>query len=369
MTTKRVVEIAIWLTLLFSASSACAATWSEHVTVPVSLQYETNPNLEATGSHHVWRLNGSPGINILAVQDLNQWNANFTLRVERSTDKVVLPDREDPAATVGWKHEFERGEFGITASYEQSSSRSSVLKDTGLVVPKDGNQTNKSIAVHWLRALSEVMSLSVGGDVAKYSYSGVSLPGNTTRSLNAKLNYSWSEQLMPYVYVDYSRFEPDLGDHTIHMKGMLGFDWFANEYLSYGLEWGLNNTSTGGSGATDWQGAARMQYAGERFSANLGASRTTESSGAASSISSDQVTGRWSYVLTDFDSAGLDFSWRKNLGTSSAENHDLNVWYGRELNAFWVLRLNCGYRQNKTELTSADDKVIGATITYATPNF
>lgn len=358
------------LALLLMGHGACAATWSEQTNLPVTLAYDTNPRMASSNYHSAWRLNSAPGVKLSAVNGLDELSADLMLRVERSTNKTEVIDREDPSASIGWMHAFEKGQLGVTGKYEEASSRASELDDTGQVQLTDGTRTTKALAVHWQWLLSEKTSLALNGDYRKLEFSGTGKTGNKTRSIIARLDYALSDRLAPYISATYARFQPDAaGSETKSITGLVGTTWLASDSLSYGAYWGLNRTSVESSGETQWQGGANAAYVGDRMIANLAYTRSSGSSGSSNSITSDYLVGKLAYDLTELDHVGMDLSWKKILGDRPAENFQLSAWFGRALTMDWSVKVSADYKWHETDSGSANAKVIGATVTYATPNF
>lgn len=350
-------------------SPVLSATWTKGVTLPVTLEFDTNPAMAANSPHGVWRLKGSPGISLDAVQGLDQWTADVKLQVERSSDKTIVLDREDPNVTVAWKRLLEKGELGITGHYVEASTRLSEFQDTGLVT-KDGSRTTESISAYWTRAISERLTLLLNGEYRKLKYDAGNQTGNKNQSVTGRLNYSLTENLTPYVTVSFSRFAPDGGGgDTKSLAGLGGLGWQLNDKLSGDVQLGLNRTSTGSADKVDWQGAATIDYVDERSKYLLSYSRTTGSAGASSSITADRVNGTWVHNLNEIDSVGVALNWRKNRGANPIENRSLNAWYGRDISQGWNVRLSCEYKDTDRGSGSAIARIFGATLTYSTPDF
>jgi hypothetical protein len=357
------------LTLLSISGSVLAAAWTEGGTFPLTLQFDSNPAMSASSPHGVWRLKGSPGIKVTAVQDFDQWTADIKLQVERSSDKAIVLDREDPNATIAWRREFEKGEFGISGHYDEASTRFSEFQDTGLVT-KDGSRTTEVVSAYWTRALSERFALLLNGEYRKLKYDAGTLTGNKSQSVTGKLNYSLSNSFSPYMTVSFSRFQPEGGGgDTRSVTGMVGLGWQVSDQLTSDLQLGLNKTSTNGADTIGWQGGATADYVTARSKYRLAYARTTGSAGASSSITSDKVSGSWAYNLNELNTLGADVSWRKNRSAIPVENRNFSAWYGRDIAQDWNFRLSCEYKDTDRGGSSAIARVIGATVTYTTPNF
>lgn len=62
------------------------------------------------------------------------------MHVLRSSDTAVVDNREDPDVSLGWQRQTEREQFGLLARYNESSTLSGTVLDTG-VVTTDGTQS------------------------------------------------------------------------------------------------------------------------------------------------------------------------------------------------------------------------------------
>ena len=162
--TEKVFKKLAVIALLFFSIQAQALVVLQQASLSLGTEYDSNPSLSSKNKQSVWRYLANPSYKISAVQDQDRWYMNGGLTIERSSDKRISSDREDPNIRVGWEREYERGKFGIVGSYDKTSSRVSEFKNSGLV-SGDGNSTTKSIGINWSRLLSEKLSLTTGSQL------------------------------------------------------------------------------------------------------------------------------------------------------------------------------------------------------------
>ena len=355
--------------LLLMAQPALAVTWSQEISVPLEENYDTNPLMTSSNATSVWRSIISPHYILTGVKDLNRWYADATLRVERTSDQDVSINREDPALTLGWKHEMEKGEFGFRLHYDEASSRTTQLLETGQVVGADATRVSKSVGVDWEKYLTEKMSLALTAETNKVTFTGGTTPDYRSHMASANLGYIWSERLEPFLQLSLYRYEPQDNQAPTNLyTAVAGVKLKASERMDITVNGGLNR-STGASQDTGWQGGVDMNYVAEKHQWRLGLLRSLAPAGNGGFIESDQAIGSWGYELSDRSRTGLDLSLRKNHGDSQSETSRIGAWYAYELNSFWNFRASCSHRESSNSGLNANANVLGLTLTFTHPDF
>jgi len=344
------------------------------VSVPVSVEYDSNPGLVSTSAKGVWRTRAIPDLKLIREAGADVWNAGLGLALEQSSDTRISANRQDPSLSLGWKRLNPKGELSLNAGYEQASSRTTELTGSGLVGP-DSTRTAKTLLGTWSRTLSDRASLSLDGNYRDYRYSGVGLTDYTTVGGGVTLNYAWNERVDPFVQLSATHYSPQgAGVSAANLSSaVIGVKWQAGERLTWSFQGGANHTRGTGSGGTSsngWQGDASLHFAGERLDLSLDAGHTVSASGIGGFESANQFMGHCSYALNDKLLAGADLVVRDNQGAIPNGTRQLSLWTTRELTPFWSLRLGYLYKQLDNHAAgNASGYVIGLTLTYTHPDF
>ena len=72
----------------------------QKATIPFDTQYDSNPTL-SSNKQSIWRYTVTPTYSLAAVEGQNRWYTNVGLSVQRSSDKKVSQDRQDPNLDIG----------------------------------------------------------------------------------------------------------------------------------------------------------------------------------------------------------------------------------------------------------------------------
>lgn len=356
------------LLMLALAQSAFAVTWVQQMSVPVALDYDTNTKMLPSDAKSIWRSTLSPHYLLTGVQGLNQWYADATMRIERTSDQAVSLNREDPSLDFGWRRELETGQVGIRLHYDEASSRVSQLDETGRS-GSDNSRVSKSVTVDWQKQLSEKLSFSLSAETKKMTFDGGASPDSKSHSANATLSYLWSERIEPYLQAAVNRYQPEGGASATNFYSLVaGLKWKIDDRLEAHFNGGANKIS---SSVQDngWQAGADFTYQAEKSSFTAGLVRSLKPSGNGGFIESDQLNGGWSYMLSDRSKAGLDAGMRKNHGGNQSETKRFTAWYSRELTPIWNLRASILHKTSNNASQDAGGNVLGLSLVYSPPDF
>jgi hypothetical protein len=357
------------LSLCFPAS-ASAVTWQHSVTLPLSLEYETNPRLSEDNRQSVRRTILQPDYSLTGTQGTEQWFARAKLNIERSSDTSISADREDPLIDLGWVHEYETGQFGLTAHFDKRSTRLSEFEDTGLLV-EDNTRRTRSLAVEWRNALSDRYSLAVNADITKVTFDEATADLNEYRNeaISAQLGYSLDEQTESFARLSLSRFDPDTASSETDFRSLaIGITRSLNNRFSISGSAGINDTS-GASNESGWQAMLDMEYLTERTRSQFSLSRTRSPSGAGVINEANQVTAGWTYGLSEWADIGVDVNWRENLDANPGQTILLRANYNRQISRHWDFRLSAQHRNRDDEIINASSNSLTASLIYKLTDF
>jgi hypothetical protein len=175
-----------------------AGEWEQSISLPATIEHDTNLPLATTNKQGVSRLIVVPAYSLVGTYGLDELKAGLGLRVERSSDQRISIDREDPNLLFGWRRQTETGEFGLTATYQEVSSRAAELENTGGIAP-DSTQKTGSLKGLWRSAVTERSTLSTDADYKMVSYDGGTQTDYKNLVAGISWNYTWSERIEPFL--------------------------------------------------------------------------------------------------------------------------------------------------------------------------
>lgn len=372
-----------WLILLVSILFLCVATNAfattvQSLTLPLTFEYESNLQLSATNEQSINRIVLVPNYLISVNQGTEQWFARASLRLERSSDQTISQNRNDPSLNLGWTHDYEAGQFDVSALVNKQSTRVSEFTDSGLV-NADNTRNTRTFTLNWLNSLSERTSLALNGVITNVAFDRLattSLVDYRNESVNAKLSYDLSEKVGTFTQLSFSRYKPeDASNINSEIKSFdIGLTWNVNERFNVTTSAGANEIKSesniqGTSNNKSWQAILNTQYTTLQTNSHLSLSKSYLPSSTGSIYETNQLTAGWSYNLSEKEEFILDFSWRKNFIPNKAVTKSLIANYIRQISLSWDFRLSAEHRNRDDILTSASSNSIMASIIYNLPDF
>lgn len=358
--------------LLFSFTANTYATIEQSVTLPLTLEFESNPTLSSTNEQVISRLVLVTDYSVLVNQDTEQWLAEASVRFEKSSDQAISQDRNDPSLNLGWTHNYETGQFGLTTFLSEQSTRVSEFTDSGLL---SGDNTRKTrvISANWLNSLSERASLSLNGSVTKVEFDGLATAGLVNfrnESFNTSFNYALSEQTEVYTQLFYSRYKPE-GANVLNSETQgfnLGMTWNVNEKFNMGVSAGTNEVKSTAR-TKSWQAALNMQYTTPRTNSQFSLSRSQSPGSTGSITENNQMIADWSYNLSEKEELTFSGRWGENLTPNKTETKSLEAKYTRQISLLWNFSLSGIHRNRNDAATSVSSNSIMAGLIYNLSDF
>jgi hypothetical protein len=357
--------------------SAHAASLTHDVSLPLLAEYDSNPFLSSSDEEEsIWRYTARPGYKLNITNDRDLWFLDASVLVQRSSNRNILDDREDPKVVVGWKRDFERSTFDIDAAYEESATRLVELTGSG-IVGNDITQRGRSIGANWLGSLSERLTLGINADYLEVDYdqNDSGFADYTNAVVGSILTYSVNERMDTTLEVSHSRLRSDLDDDIPGASGdtnltgvLIGMNYKLSDRLSWFIKGGANKVS-GDVSDTNWQGSLGTVYTAERILASAQLKRAQVASGIGGFIESDDLAILYSYALSDLSRVGFDFNWYK-VQSSSIQDLDyelrqLGGFYERQLSNEWQARVTAVKKDAEFNQNDADANIIGFSIIYS----
>ncbi len=375
MISRTTIKKLFFLGCIVVATQAQALVVLQQVIVPFGVEYDSNTQLSPDNKQSIWRYTSTPTYTISAVDGQNRWFSSFGLRLQRSSNKEISVDREDPVLAVGWERELERGSFKLFGNYEKNSIRAVELKRTGLI-NSDGDQTTKSINAEWSRLLTERLTFTLGGKLLKTLYSVGDNVDYTNYGLDSTLGYKLNEKINTFVKITYLKYKPDDNFEDINSQNYTGgVNIEVSPSLSFSASAGWNHLSTAGN---TFIASTGFKYSVDRHAVNGVLERFVDA-GNGDSQRSERFVLAYLYQISDKSKIGSNFSFQKNsfLATNQAtgplgDNKIMNLGaiYTRDISERWAMNLTAGFiRQKVSNQNAANAEIAGISFVYNTPQF
>ena len=359
--------------LLFGVPNAFAGTLQKTVSLPLAVEYESNPQMTSSG-RSVWRTSVSPTLKLDYVMDIDELSANLGVNEVRSSDTAVSANRTDPSVLLSWQRLMSRGKFSLSGRYDRASTRTTEFQDTGYVLT-DSTRTAKSMYADGQYLISERTNLVGHVEYDRITFSNNSLNSNSglnnykTTSGNVTLNYSWSDRIQPFFALYATHYEPDgvvLSSSTQYM-GQAGFKWLFSEAWDTTVFAGAQSSS-GGSSAAGGVGGIDVHHAGDRSDMDFKLSHSVTPSGLGGFVKADQASGNWSYSLSERNKTGADLLWRKNYDLNQVTSSLVGLWFSHDLSQSWSTKLYYWHKtHDQYNITHSDE--IGLSLVYLRSDF
>ncbi|WMW03541.1 hypothetical protein [Pseudomonas entomophila] len=366
----RTTSVATALLMLPYTGLAQASIWQSSVVVPTTVEYDSNPLLLTSDEKGVMRTIIEPRYSLVGTFDRDEWRLGLGAHVLHSSDTSVLGNREDPDLSLGWRRETERGHFGLSGQYIESSTLSGTVLDTG-VVTTDGTQKLSTLTADWSYALSERGTLDNETTYNHARYDIPSLTGFDEYANTLKYTYAWSERTDVFTSMRVRRYEPEQTSAgavaTNSYTPTIGMKYQFSDQLETVVHLGVSQVS--GSGQRRGEGGVLLNYRGLRTDASLSAERSTVASAEGGFAELDMIRGSWSYALSELNRVGVDAAWQDSKGQTPNTLQTYSIWGSRQFSPFWDLRLSLMYKERQQNGSpDAQATIAGLTLTYRFPD-
>ncbi|MDX1914174.1 MAG: hypothetical protein SFU55_01215 [Methylophilus sp.] len=336
--------------------------------LPLTTNYDSNIQMVNSNEKSVVTYAASPRLVLIAQDDLNRINLDAMMLLQKSSDRRISADRDDPSLSLGWQRDFSRGQLLLTSGYSKSSTRTTELNRSGLVAA-DGSSISKSVNLGLNYLLTDRYTLSTGLGYQSQDYTSIGLIDYTSKTISAKLSYLYSPTLAPFIQTSLNRYEETgVTSGSRNSKSTsAGFNYQANDKLNMVASAGVNQISSGGRG---WIGAFSLGYLlDDRSSINASIARTVSPSGLGGFEKADSMFVNYTHELSAKDRVGADFGWNINRSINESRNKQFSAWYRREISQDWSLRANTQYRTLENGVQQADGYLVGLSVEFQYPNF
>jgi len=370
--------------LIISGLNVCsvsAAEWSLTSTLAPSFNYDDNVFMSENEQGSVQYLL-SPTLSIKRALETSEIDLSVGYNINRYVSFSEL-DRQDPFARLNSTFSTERSNYGLAASYQQSSSRSTAEEDTGDFTT-ESSLTTETISPSYSYQLTERNLLSIGGSYSTRTYSTTDFSDNEIKSLNSGWQHQFSERLSGGLTASVSNYQSDgvtgtTDDDNYSLSTTMTYRlselWQVNGQLGIRK---LNSRNTDNVGFTQSNSSsgssfnfnARRQSELGLFSVGLSRSLSPSSTGDVNE--QDRFNVSWSRELTEQLSTSMSASYQQSTSAidegSSDERENINFSPAIKWQFDRNLGLNVGYnyRQQKEseENTNVSSNSVMATLIY-----
>jgi hypothetical protein len=370
-------------TLLFAAGVAGAAGAVAQtprivsVTVPMEVEYDSNPNMAIGNTPSTTWLRVRPSITATQVQGNDQYSLEGALSAEKSSNSDVAEDRLDPRLRGQWKHADGVNTSQLALLMERQALRALGIRDH-VPVGVDGSRTLYAISGAWTRDLSDRMSVSgdLRQDWEQYSIDTISDARHTTGALRLTRleneRRSWYGTVNAQLYRSDSRQDPVLGtvggDRSNVAGALVGVNQLLTERMRLDASVGWMHFDQPITD-DDWQGSVRLEYAGEKW---LTSAELSRYAGVNTTIRgllvTEEVRVRARYAFSSLMRVDFDFGHSNELAANSKRSI-VNLALVRQLSPAWELSVRASRRQQEVLGGTATSNLLALLLVYSAPDF
>jgi hypothetical protein len=347
------------------------------VTVPVEIEHDSNPAMVVRNPRSTTWLRAKPTVSMTQVQGTEEYFLEGGLSAEKSSNSEVAEDRIDPRLRARWRHSGELNSGHVEALLDRRSFRSVDIREpipTGV----DGSRTLLALTGAWTRELSARTSVSANVRQAWERYNVDTTPDFRYTTGSARLTHQLNERRGLYAGVNGQLYRSDdrqdpvvgpvRGTRSKVAGTFVGVTQQFSERVRADVNAGVVHFSEPVSD-TDWQGAIRTEYTGERW---RGAVDLSRSPGVNSTLGGLEVTNtvrlNLRYAVDPLTHVNLDVGHSKGRADTSRRSLASVAWT-RQLSPAWELAVRASRHQQRAVAGTAKANLVAVTLTYSAPNF
>lgn len=345
-----------------------AGAWHQSVSLPATLEYDSNPSMQASDKESIWRARAMPNFSTVGTYGRDELTAGLSLNIERSTDQRISEARQDPGLSLGWARQTETGGFGLRAGYDEVSTRVAEQLES-VLISTDGTRSTLLFGGDWRHALNELLMLNSDVGYRDVSYDKGSFTDYANLSASVGLDYAMTERLTPFARLSASRYEPDSGSSSSNNFGaVVGLNWTLSDQFTGSGNLGMSRV-TGAGENTGWQGGLNLRYEELRSAWTISLGRSVDAGGEGGYAETDHLSGNWSYSLDDKSQFSANLIRREYRGATPSTYNQLGIGYGREISSFVSFNAGVQHRQRSSDLSQdAAGNMITFSMSYSHPD-
>lgn len=345
------------------------------LTVPLEVEYDSNPNMSVGSSTGVTFVRAVPTVTARYVRDVDEFGLDAALTAEKSSNQDVAKDRLDPRFRGFWKHATPLTNTELAVVLDRSA-----LRDLGLSnqvqTGTDGSRTLYGFNGRWTRDLDPLSALSVEGSQEWEKYSGT--PTADFRRTTGVVRYSRarSERQTWYAAVNGQLYRseestaavpPTPSQRSTVIGALAGVDhefspWFRLDAGAGPVHF-IDPVSRNG-----WQAVVRATYTAERWSGGLDFSRTPVVNATFGGlVLSDQLRLRFRYDLGALSHVAVEGGHARESVARSSRTEMTAAWV-RQWTESWQVSIKASRNRQQGPEGTARSNRIGVVLIYTAPD-
>lgn len=318
-------------------------------------QYDTNPLMrsDGQGGGDIWIGLVQPMYRAYWMPDArSQWQLDVELRFERSSDRQIIDDREDPTVELFWTYEGQRNAFDATASSSAIPARLVEFEETG-IAGTNGTRRQDSVRGNWEHAWDPRTDVRSLVDIARTRYEGIDLVDYTTVQLRSEAERNLTERHSVRATARLLTLDPTPQRAANSSPGALpdsrlvsaagGTRYSLSPLWRIDGEFGLV-LSERLDREVDLNWTLRAAYDRERLRLTAQLRRSTEPSGVAELLTGDALQAELSYDHSPRTSLHGRGSYRRNRSPNRNESLRLGLEHRYRLTPQWTVKSLWEYR-------------------------
>ncbi|MBL1321886.1 MAG: outer membrane beta-barrel protein [Methylophaga sp.] len=374
-------KILLALILAIYTQLSLAAEWSLTSALNPSVEYDDNVFLsenEQSSMHYAV----TPTAVVTRAVDNMLTSLSVGYQIDRYTSLSSDNDTENPFIRFNSSYSTERSQYDLSASYQEATSRSTAVEDTGDFSTQSINRT-RSISPSFSYQWTERDTLSFSGSYLERLSSTTSFADTETKSITAGWQHQFSERLSAGLNGTFSNYKSDgltlsTDDDNYNLStsmtyalselwsltGNVGARKLNSERTS--TLTGITNDDTS-TGSTFGFSAIRTDDI-NTYTINL--SRDLSPSGTGDVNESDRINASWSHNISDRLTANMAASYQETtsaLRDSNGKRKNVNFTPSLRWQLERNLNLNFKYsyrKQTQESGRSADSNAVSVTLNY-----
>jgi hypothetical protein len=347
------------------------------VTVPVEVEHDSNPGLAVRNPQSTTWLRVRPSVSMTQVRGTEEYVLEGGVNAEKSSNSAVAKDRVDPRLRGLWRHAGELNTGQAEVLLDRRSFRALDIREP-LPTGVDGSRTLMSLSGSWTREVTERTSVTTSVRQAWERYSVNTTPDFRDTSGSVRVSHQADERRTWYAGVNGQVHRSDVAQDPV--LGRVGGirSRVAGTFVGVSQQFSERFRADANAGAvrfsqprtlTDWQGALRTEYTGERWQASLDLSRAP---GVSSTLGGLEVTNAVRagvrYAVNPL--THVDFNVGHSKGQSIDSKRTLaSLAFVRQLSPAWELTARATRHHVRTLSGPAKANLVALVLVYNAPGF
>jgi len=359
--------------------SVQSAEWSVTGMLNPMIMYDDNV-LMAENETSSFHNSMSPTMTFSRQQDDNNASLSLGYTINRYTSLSYL-NTQDSFIRFNSGYQTERSNWGLDASYVESSSRDNAATDTGDFTT-ESTVITETISPSYSYRLTERDTLSVNGSYTEETFSTTDFSASESISLNTGWTRQFTDRFNGGLNLSVTRFQsPGLrasNEDNYNLSSSINYDYSEiwNIDGNIGIR-KLNSQQTGNLGVAETNSSPGLSWdinarrTSELDIINVGVSRAVTPSRTGDSNEVDTINFSWSSRITETVSTSLSSRYQHtasaiNESSRKRENFNFSPAINWQVERNLGLNLAYNYRQQKESQlsTNVSSNSLSLTLNY-----